>query len=150
MRLLIQRVQRASVEVEGRTVGAIGQGLLLLVGFEAADGPADLQWAAHKVVGLRIFSDAEGKMNRSVEDVGGGLLVVSQFTLHAHTKKGFRPSFVRAAPPEQARRLYRRFIETLQEKTRQPVAEGVFGAHMLVSLINDGPVTIWIDTRNKE
>ncbi len=150
MRLLIQRVREASVAVEGRTVGAIAQGLLLLVSFEVADTEEDLRWAAHKAVNLRIFADEAGKMNRSVEDVGGGLLVVSQFTLHAGTRKGFRPSFVRAAPPALAQKQYERFLEILREKTDGPVAEGVFGAYMLVRLVNDGPVTIWIDTKNRQ
>ncbi len=150
MRLLIQRVQSASVTVDGTAVGRIGRGLLLLVGFEGADTDDDLQWAAHKVVNLRIFPDDDGKMNRSLLDVAGEALVVSQFTLHAQVKKGFRPSFVRAAPPDVARRLYRRFIDLLGERLDGRVAEGVFGAYMKVALVNDGPVTIWIDTQRKE
>lgn len=150
MRALIQRVQEASVTVHGNTVGAISKGLLLLVGFEAEDTTADVAWMANKVVQLRIFNDDNGVMNEDVRAVGGGLLVVSQFTLHAKTKKGNRPSYIRAARPDTAIPLYRDFIDNLAALTGQPIATGEFGADMQVSLVNDGPVTIWIDTKNKE
>lgn len=150
MRVLIQRVLQAAVTVDGNTIGAIDKGLLLLVGFEAEDTTADVAWMANKVVQLRIFNDNNGVMNEDVRAVGGGLLVVSQFTLHAKTKKGNRPSYIRAARPDTAIPLYRDFIDNLAALTGQPIATGEFGADMQVSLVNDGPVTIWIDTKNKE
>ncbi len=150
MRLLIQRVVSAAVDVGGQRVGDIGSGLLLLVSFEVGDTDEDLQWAAHKVLNIRIFADDEGKMNRNVQQVGGGILVVSQFTLHAQVKKGFRPSFIRAAPPDIARNLYCRFVDLLRAQFNGPIAEGIFGAYMQVHLVNDGPVTIWMDTKHKE
>lgn len=161
MRLLIQRVSRAQVTVAGQRVGAIGPGLLVLVGFEAADVPdpspgaadrraQDRQWAAAKTVQVRVFDDEAGVMNRSLMDIGGELLVVSQFTLHARTRKGNRPSYDRAAPAAVAQPLYEDFCRRLETLTGRPVARGVFGAHMEVSLVNDGPVTLWIDTQNKE
>ena len=150
MRLLIQRVARASVRVEEQVVGAIGQGLLLLVGVEQGDNEGDATWLAEKVSKLRIFSDADGKMNASVLDVQGELLVVSQFTLHASYKKGTRPSFVKAAHPDHAIPMYEAFVAACETAIGKPVSTGQFGAAMAVDLINDGPVTIWMDTQNKE
>ncbi len=149
MRTVIQRVQKASVSIDGSLRAAIRGGLLLLVGFEEADTETDLQWMAKKVVNMRIFNDDDGVMNRSLEEVGGEVLVVSQFTLHASTKKGNRPSYMRAAKPETAIPLYERFIAILKKNYELPVQTGVFGADMQVSLINDGPVTIIIDSQNK-
>jgi D-tyrosyl-tRNA(Tyr) deacylase len=145
VRIVLQRVSRASVAVEGRTTGAIGAGLLLLVGFTEGDDGAALEWMADKVVGLRIFSDAEGRMNRSLEDVQGGLLVVSQFTLYGDTRKGRRPSFVKAAHPDLAVPLYERFVSLLRERAPGKVETGVFGAMMEVELVNDGPVTLVLE-----
>jgi D-tyrosyl-tRNA(Tyr) deacylase len=150
MRLLIQRVARASVRVEDQVVGAIGQGLLLLVGVEQGDNEGDATWLAEKVSKLRIFSDSDGKMNASVLDVQGELLVVSQFTLHASYKKGTRPSFVKAAHPDHAIPMYEVFVAACETAIGKPVSTGQFGAAMAVDLINDGPVTIWMDTQNKE
>ena len=150
VRALIQRVKAASVTVDGDEVGSIGSGLLMLLGVGATDGPEDLEWLARKTLQLRIFADAQGAMNRSVTEVAGGILVISQFTLFARTKKGNRPSFVDAAPPEKAEALYETFCRVLAGRHCAPVASGKFGAHMEVSLINDGPVTIWIDTRERE
>lgn len=149
MRAVIQRVQSGKVTIEGKDVGAIQQGLVILLGIEDADGLADVEWLAAKVVALRIFSDADGKMNYSVTEIDGEVLVVSQFTLHASTKKGTRPSFIRAARPDHATPLYEAFLETLESLVSKPVQRGQFGADMQVALINDGPVTIWIDTQNK-
>lgn len=144
MRVLVQRVSQASVTVSGRAVGAIDTGLLLFVGFTHTDDDPALTWMAEKVCGLRIFPDDEGKMNQSVLDVSGGLLVVSQFTLYGDAAKGKRPSFIDAARPEQAVPLYDDFVARLRERT--PLVEtGEFGAHMMVSLINDGPVTLWLE-----
>lgn len=145
MRIVLQRVSRASVAVEGRTTGEIGAGLLLLVGFTEGDDEAALEWMADKVVGLRVFSDAEGRMNRSLEDVRGGLLVVSQFTLYGDTRKGRRPSFVKAAHPDLAVPLYERFVTLLRERAPGAVETGVFGAMMEVELVNDGPVTLVLE-----
>lgn len=145
MKSLVQRVSGASVEVEGELVGTIGRGLLVLVGFRNEDTPEDLDWMAAKLTGLRVFPDGAGNMNLSLEDVGGEMLVVSQFTLHADTRKGKRPSFVKAADPETANILYRLFIQKVRE-TGITVAEGVFGAMMEVSLLNDGPVTLMVDS----
>ena len=150
MRLLIQRVARASVRVEEQVVSAIGQGLLLLVGVEQGDNEGDATWLAEKVSKLRIFSDSDGKMNASVLDVQGELLVVSQFTLHASYKKGTRPSFVKAAHPDHAIPMYEAFVAACETAIGKPVSTGQFGAAMAVDLINDGPVTIWMDTQNKE
>lgn len=150
MRLLIQRVARASVRMEDQVVGAIGQGLLLLVGVEQGDNEGDATWLAEKVSKLRIFSDSDGKMNASVLDVQGELLVVSQFTLHASYKKGTRPSFVKAAHPDHAIPMYEAFVAACEMAIGKPVSTGQFGATMAVDLINDGPVTIWMDTQNKE
>lgn len=145
MRIVLQRVSRASVAIEGRTTGEIGAGLLLLVGFTEGDDEAALEWMADKVVGLRVFSDAEGRMNRSLEDVRGGLLVVSQFTLYGDTRKGRRPSFVKAAHPDLAVPLYERFVTLLRERALGAVETGVFGAMMEVELVNDGPVTLVLE-----
>ena len=150
MRVLIQRVREASVAIGGRTKSAIGRGLLVLAGSEAADTAEDPAWLAAKIVKLRVFDDEAGVMNLDVRQIGGEVLVVSQFTLYASTKKGNRPSYVRAAPEAVSRPLYERFTETLAEALGKPVATGEFGADMQVALVNDGPVTIWIDSRNKE
>ena len=150
MRTVVQRVKQASVTVNGSAVSAIGQGLLLLLGIEAADTEEDIQWLSHKVLGLRIFDDEEGVMNRNIQDVGGDIIVVSQFTLMASYKKGNRPSWIRAAGHEHAVPMYERFVEVLSEGLGKPVGTGVFGAEMQVELINDGPVTICMDTKNKE
>jgi len=144
VRVVLQRVSRARVSVEGRVTGEIGEGLLLLVGFTAGDGEEALRWMAEKVAGLRVFTDADGKMNRSVEEVGGGLLVVSQFTLYGDARKGRRPSFIEAARPEVAIPLYERFVEMLRA-TGLPVGTGEFGAMMEVELVNDGPVTLILE-----
>lgn len=145
MKVLLQRVSRAKVTVEGRVVGDIGPGLLLLVGIGKQDDTETLAWMARKVANLRIFADAEGKMNRSVLDTGGGILAISQFTLYADTSRGNRPGYVDAAPPEQASALYDRFCELLASQLGKPVAKGVFGAHMDVELVNEGPVTIILE-----
>ena len=150
MRTVVQRVKQASVTVNGSVVSAIGQGLLLLLGIEAADTEEDIQWLSHKVLGLRIFDDEEGVMNRNIQDVGGDIIVVSQFTLMASYKKGNRPSWIRAAGHEHAVPMYERFVEVLSEGLGKPVGTGVFGAEMQVELINDGPVTICMDTKNRE
>lgn len=144
MRVVLQRVSRAKVTVDGRVTGEIGRGLLLLTGFTDGDTEDALAWMADKIVGLRIFPDHEGKMNRSVEDVDGGLLVVSQFTLYGDTRKGRRPSFIEAARPEVAIPLYERFLQMLRE-TGRPVETGEFGAMMDVELVNDGPVTLILE-----
>ena len=150
MRCVIQRVGRAEVTIEARTVGRIGPGLLVLVGVEEGDASADADWVAEKTARMRIFADEAGKMNRSVVDIDGGLLVVSQFTLHAATQKGNRPSFLRAARPEEAVPLYERFLAALEREAGRPVAQGVFAATMEVSLVNDGPVPILLDSRRRE
>jgi D-tyrosyl-tRNA(Tyr) deacylase len=150
MRTVIQRVSSSSVEVEGLITGAVDQGLLVLLGIEDADGPEDITWLSSKIVNLRIFNDEQGVMNRSVTEVGGGILLVSQFTLHAQTKKGNRPSYIKAARPETAIPLYEAMIQQLGKDLGKPVATGIFGADMKVSLVNDGPVTIIIDSKNKE
>lgn len=150
MRAVIQRVSKASVTVDGKTVSSIKTGLLVLLGIEDADGPEDIEWLSKKVANLRIFNDGEGVMNRSVLDVGGGIIVVSQFTLHAHTKKGNRPSYIKAAKPDVAIPMYEAFVKTLEEDLGKKVGTGIFGADMKVELLNDGPVTIIIDTKNRE
>ena len=146
MRAVVQRVSEASVTVAGERVSAIGRGLLVLVGVGRGDTMADLEWLADKLVGLRIFADAEGQMNLSVQEVGGELLVVSQFTLHGDCRKGRRPSYSDAAPPEEAQRLYEQLLERLKALDL-PVRAGVFRAMMQVALINDGPVTLLLDSR---
>lgn len=150
MRTVIQRVSRAKVTVAGEVISEIGQGLLVLLGIEAADGPEDIQWLSKKIVNLRIFDDDEGVMNRSVAAVGGDVIVVSQFTLHALVKKGSRPSYIKAAKPEIAIPLYEAFVRALEQALGKKVGTGVFGAAMEVELLNDGPVTLCIDTKNKE
>ena len=150
MRALIQRVAWARVRVAGETVGAIDRGLLVLLGIEGADGPEDSTWLAGKIAGLRVFSDREGKMNANLAEVEGRVLVVSQFTLHASYKKGNRPSFIRAARPEQATELYAQFLLDLALQTTTPIEAGIFGADMQVELLNDGPVTIFMDSKNRE
>ena len=144
MRVLLQRVSRAEVRVEGRPTGRVDRGYLLLVGLASTDGEEALAWMAEKVAGLRLFGDAEGKMNLSLADVGGGCLVVSQFTLYGDASRGRRPSFVDAARPEVAVPLYERFVALLRERVPH-VATGEFGAMMEVELVNDGPVTLWIE-----
>jgi D-tyrosyl-tRNA(Tyr) deacylase len=150
MRALIQRVTSASVTINGQTSGQIDPGLLILLGIEDADTTEDINWLCGKISRLRIFSDEDGLMNRSVTDVNGGLLVVSQFTLYGSTKKGNRPSFIRSAKPPVAIPLYKQFVKTLGEVAGRPVETGEFGADMQVALVNDGPVTIWIDSRARE
>jgi D-tyrosyl-tRNA(Tyr) deacylase len=150
MRVVLQRVSTASVTIDGRIAGQIERGLVVLVGIEAADTPADGEWLAQKLVKLRIFADAEGQMNRSVQDIIGGILLISQFTLFASTQKGSRPSFNRAALPAQARPLYEQFIAQLSAALGRPVATGEFGAHMDVALVNDGPVTLTLDSKTRE
>jgi D-tyrosyl-tRNA(Tyr) deacylase len=145
MRVLLQRVREAAVHVSGEEVGAIGAGLLLLVGFRAGDNDEILTWMADKILGLRVFRDDDQKMNRSVVEAGGALLVVSQFTLYGDARQGRRPSFVEAAPPDEAQACYRRFVDLLRRTAGVPVAEGQFGAMMDVSLINDGPVTLMLE-----
>jgi D-tyrosyl-tRNA(Tyr) deacylase len=150
MRVLIQRVKRAAVTIAGSVTASIEAGMLILVGVEEADTKEDADWLAIKLAKLRIFADEAGLMNRSVQEQEGELLVVSQFTLHASTKKGNRPSYIRAARPEQAIPLYEYFISALSAAAARPVQTGQFGADMEVSLINDGPVTIWIDSAARE
>jgi D-tyrosyl-tRNA(Tyr) deacylase len=147
MRVVIQRVSQAAVTVDGRITGAIGPGLLVLAGFEEADGEADLAWMAGKIARLRLFADQEGVMNRSVVEAGGQVLAVSQFTLYASVKKGNRPSWSRAARGEISRPLFERFVAALSVELGQPVPTGEFGADMQVSLVNDGPVTLSIDSK---
>ncbi len=150
MRVVIQRVEKAGVKTDSKTKVSIGHGLLVLVGIEEADCTEDINWLAGKISRLRIFPDMSGVMNLGVCDAGGEILVVSQFTLHASTKKGNRPAYIKAARPEVAIALYEMFLKQLEAETKKPVKSGVFGAMMKVSLINDGPVTIIIDTKNKE
>ena len=150
MRLLVQRVREASVVVDGVTIARIGMGLLVLAGVARDDTAEDRDWLARKLVELRIFDDDQGVMNRSVLDVAGDVLAVSQFTLYASTRKGNRPSWSRAAPPETAAPQFDAFVATLAARLGRPVATGRFGANMQVALVNDGPVTIWLDSRNRE
>ncbi len=150
MRVVIQRVSQASVAIGNEISGQIGLGLLILLGIEASDNEADIEWLCSKIINLRIFSDGLGIMNHSILDAGGDILLVSQFTLHASTRKGNRPSYIRAAKPESAIPLYNRFIVHLQQLLGKTVQTGIFGAMMQVSHINDGPVTIIIDSRSRE
>lgn len=150
MRILIQRAAEASVTIGGSVHSRIGRGFLILLGIEEADTPEDIAWLTGKVAKLRVFSDDAGHMNLSLQDIQGECLVVSQFTLHASTKKGNRPSFLRAARPEQAIPLYEGFCSALSSELARPVQTGVFGADMQVALVNDGPVTIWMDSKARE
>lgn len=147
MRVLIQRVSEASVKVVGVVIGSIAKGLLVFVGFEDEDNDNDIDYATKKIVNLRIFDDADGVMNCSVLEKGGGILLISQFTLHAQTKRGNRPSYIKAAKSDIAIPLYNRFIASLNSALNKQIQTGQFGTDMKVSLINDGPVTIWIDTK---
>ena len=149
MRVVVQRVKKASVEIEGQLVGDIQKGLLVLLGIEHEDGQDDAKYLIQKLTQLRIFSDADGKMNLSIQDIAGQFLVVSQFTLHAATRKGNRPSYIRAARPEQAIPLYEYFVAELQNLSTTEVQTGRFGADMQVSLVNDGPVTIFMDSKGE-
>jgi len=150
MRAVIQRVSNASVKVDGTIIGQIQQGLLVFVGIEDSDGQDDLEWLSGKIVNLRIFNDDEGVMNKSVKDIEGGVLLVSQFTLHAAIKKGNRPSYIRASKPETAVPMYENLKQQLATDLGKEIQSGIFGADMKVELLNDGPVTIIIDTKNKE
>lgn len=150
MRVVIQRVTEASVKVNEQTVGAIQQGLLILAGIEAADTDEDIEWLSHKIVQLRIFNDAQGLMNVSLKEIDGNILLISQFTLHAATKKGNRPSFIKAAKPEVAIPIYEKLIASLENALGKKIEKGIFGADMKVALLNDGPVTIFIDSKNRE
>jgi len=150
MRVVIQRVSQASVEVENQVIGEIGKGLMILVGIENADGQEDIDWLCKKICNLRIFDDEEGVMNKSLIEVGGEILAISQFTLHARTKKGNRPSYINAAKPDLSIPLYESFLLALEKESGKQPQRGQFGAEMQVALVNDGPVTITIDTKNKE
>lgn len=149
MKAVIQRVTESSVEIEGKIHGKIGQGMMILVGIEAEDDSTDIEWLTSKIVNLRIFDDENGVMNRSIKDINGEILVISQFTLHASTKKGNRPSYIKAARPEIAIPLYEEFKKILSRDLGNNIQCGIFGAEMKVSLVNDGPVTIIIDTKNR-
>jgi D-tyrosyl-tRNA(Tyr) deacylase len=150
MRAVIQRVSESSVTVDSKIKSKIESGLMVLLGIEDADGQEDINWLSAKIINLRIFNDSNGIMNLSVKETGGNILLVSQFTLHASTKKGNRPSYIRASKPEVAIPLYQKMIERLGQDLGRPIKTGEFGADMKVSLVNDGPVTIYIDTRNKD
>lgn len=150
MRVVIQRVSKSSVTIDGRVKGSIGPGLLVLVGIEDADTVEDIEWIAAKIVNFRIFNDAAGVMNVSVKDSGGDILLISQFTLHASTKKGNRPSYIKAARPEVAIPIYEQLIVQLENQLEKPIQTGTFGADMKVELLNDGPVTLVVDSKNKE
>jgi len=150
MRAVIQRVSKASVEIDGQINGLIGQGFLVLIGIEDSDNQSDIEWLSKKIVQLRIFNDDAGLMNKSIQDVNGNILLISQFTLYGQTKKGNRPSFIRASKPEIAIPLYELFCQELKKNLGKKIETGIFGADMKVSLINDGPVTIVMDTKNKE
>ena len=150
MRIVIQRVTEASVMVDGNITGSIGAGLLVLMGIEDADTEEDIQWLSNKIVNLRIFNDADGVMNMSLKDCGGNLLLVSQFTLHASTRKGSRPSYSKASKPQVAIPLYERMIYQLEQDLGKKIQTGIFGTDMKVRLLNDGPVTVIIDSKNKE
>lgn len=150
MRVVLQRVSEASVRVEGDIIGEIQHGMLVFLGIGHEDNQDDVDWMVKKIIQLRIFGDDEGKMNRAIQDEHGSFLVISQFTLHASTKKGNRPSYIEAARPEIAIPLYEKFVQQLKKESNLQVESGVFGADMKVSLVNDGPVTIMIDTKNRE
>ena len=150
MKVVIQRVSRANVQVEGKITGEIGAGLLVLLGIEDTDTNEDIQWLSNKIVNLRIFNDENGVMNKSVLEMNGNILMVSQFTLHASTKKGNRPSYIRASKPEFAIPLYQKMVAQIETDLSKAIQTGIFGADMKVELLNDGPVTIIIDTKNKE
>jgi D-tyrosyl-tRNA(Tyr) deacylase len=150
MRVVVQRVTNASVAVDGKIISSIGYGLLVLAGFEHSDTAEDLDWMSGKLVNLRIFADELGVMNLSVKEINGEMLLISQFTLHAATKKGNRPSYIRAAPPEISIPLYNQFIDKVADQLGKSIQTGIFGADMKVALLNDGPVTIIIDSKNKE
>ena len=150
MRAVIQRVSQSNVKVSGEVIGEIKGGLMVLVSFVDEDNDTDLEWMTKKIINLRIFNDDEGKMNRSVQDVGGDILLISQFTLHGSTKKGNRPSFIKAAKPDFANVMYMKFIKILEQSLGKGIQTGEFGGDMKVSLINDGPTTIIIDSKSKE
>lgn len=150
MRAVLQRVSEASCKVDGKITGEIASGFLVLIGIEEADTAEDLTWLANKIVGMRVFSDENGLMNKTLADVDGNILLISQFTLFAQTKKGNRPSFIRAAKPAKAIPLYEQMINVLETLTGKKIAAGIFGADMKISLLNDGPVTIIMDTKDKE
>ena len=150
MRIVIQRVSSANVIIEGFVNGAIDHGFLVLLGIETEDGPEDVQWLCSKIINLRVFGDDEGHMNKDIISVNGSILLISQFTLHASYKKGNRPSFIKAARPEQAIPLYEAFIAQLTVLLGKPIQTGIFGADMKVGLVNDGPVTIVMDSKNRE
>jgi D-aminoacyl-tRNA deacylase len=150
MRILIQRVLQASVTVEEKLTGTIEKGLLVFAGIEDADTIEDIKWLSNKIVNLRVFDDENKVPNISIKDIGGEILLVSQFTLHAETKKGNRPSYIKAAKPAIAIPLYQKMIDELEDALGKKIATGIFGADMQVELINDGPITIWIDSKNKE
>ena len=150
MRVVIQRVSQSNVKVSGEVIGEINEGLMVLVSFVDEDNDTDLGWMTKKIINLRIFNDDEGKMNRSVQDIGGNILLISQFTLHGSTKKGNRPSFIKAAKPDFANVMYERFIKVLEQSLGKEIQTGEFGGDMKVSLINDGPTTILIDSKIKE
>ena len=150
MRVVVQRVSQSNVKVSGEVIGEIKEGLMVLVSFIDEDNDIDLEWMTKKIVNLRIFNDDEGKMNRSVQDVGGDILLISQFTLHGSTKKGNRPSFIKAAKPDFANVMYEKFIKILEQSLGKRIQTGEFGGDMKVSLINDGPTTIIIDSKDRE
>ena len=150
MKVVVQRVSQSNVKVSGEVIGEINEGLMVLVSFVDEDNDTDLGWMTKKIINLRIFNDDEGKMNRSVQDIGGDILLISQFTLHGSTKKGNRPSFIKAAKPDFANVMYERFIKVLEQSLGKEIQTGEFGGDMKVSLINDGPTTIIIDSKDKE
>ena len=150
MRVVVQRVSQSNVKVSGEVIGEIKEGLMVLLSFIDEDNDTDLEWMTKKIINLRIFNDDEGKMNRSVQDVGGDILLISQFTLHGSTKKGNRPSFIKAAKPDFANVMYMKFIKILEKSLGKGIQTGEFGGDMKVSLINDGPTTIIIDSKSKE
>ncbi|MBW8050087.1 MAG: D-tyrosyl-tRNA(Tyr) deacylase [Cytophagales bacterium] len=150
MRIVIQRVSQASVKIEGKTKAKINAGFLILLGITHDDNEQDIEWLSKKIINLRVFDDGQGKVNLALKDIGGNILLISQFTLHASTKKGNRPSFINAAPPEIAIPLYEKFVQKLETGLGKKIETGEFGAYMEVALVNDGPVTIIIDSNNKK